>query len=44
MDLLPERIAGIILNRRTGAYAPDALRVLSIGLTLLGGAGMLLSF
>ena len=42
LDLLPERIAGIILNRRTGAYAPDALRVLSIGLTLLGGAGMLL--
>ena len=42
LDLLPERIAGIILNRRTDAYAPDALRVLSIGLTLLGGAGMLL--
>jgi len=42
LDLLPERIAGIILSRRTDAYAPDALRILSICLTLLGGAGMLL--
>ena len=39
--LLPQRIGEILLNRRTGAYAPDALRVLSIALALLGGAAML---
>ncbi|MGN0776240.1 MAG: YfhO family protein [Candidatus Ventricola sp.] len=39
---LPERIAQVIRNRRTGAYAGGALRTLSISLTLLGGAGMLL--
>ena len=39
---LPERIAQVIRNRRTGAYAGDALRALSIGLSLLGAAGMLL--
>ncbi len=40
--LLPDRIGEILLNRRTGAYAPDALRVLSIALSLLGGGAMLL--
>ena len=39
---LPERIAAILLNRRTGAYAGDAFRGLSIALTLLGGAALLL--
>lgn len=39
---LPQRIAEILLNRRTGAYAPDALRVLSIVLSLLGAGAMLL--
>ena len=42
LSALPERIAQIIRNRRTRAYAGDALRALSISLTLLGGAGMLL--
>lgn len=39
---LPERMASILLNRRTGAYAGDAFRVLSVALTLLGGGTMLL--
>ncbi|MBQ4264518.1 MAG: YfhO family protein [Clostridia bacterium] len=42
LSLLPARIAEIIANRRTGAYAPDSLRTLSILLSLLGAAGMLL--
>lgn len=36
------RIASAILLRRTGAYAPDALRVLSVVLTLLCGGAMLI--
>ena len=39
---LPGRAAQILLNRRTGAYAGDAFRALSIGLSLLGAGGMLL--
>lgn len=42
LSALPERIAQFIRHRRTGAYAGDALRALSVALTLLGGAGMLL--
>ena len=42
LSALPERIAQVIRNRRTGAYAGGALRALSIGLSLLGAAGMLL--
>ena len=42
LSLLPARIAKIISNRRTGAYAGDAFRVLSILLSLLGAGGMLL--
>lgn len=42
LSALPERVAQVIRNRRTGAYAGDALRALSIGLSLLGAAGMLL--
>ena len=40
--LLPDRLAQILLARRTGAYAPDALRSLSIALSLLGAGAMLL--
>jgi len=39
---LPESLGNLILNRRTGAYAGDAFRVLSIVLSLLGAGGMLL--
>ena len=39
---LPEAAARIIQNRKTGAYAPDAFRALSILLTLLGGGALLL--
>jgi len=39
---LPEQLASIVRNRRTGAYSSDAFRWLSIGLTLLGGSAMLL--
>ena len=39
---LPERLASIVRNRRTGAYSGDAFRWLSIALTLLGGGVMLL--
>lgn len=42
LGLLPQRLAEILLNRRTRAYAPDALRVLSVVLSLLGGGSMLL--
>lgn len=35
------RLAQFLLNRRTGAYATDVFRVLSISLTLLGGGVML---
>ena len=40
--ILPQRIGEILLARRTGAYAPDALRILSILLALLGAGAMLL--
>ena len=39
---LPGRAAQVLLNRRTGAYAGDAFRILSIVLSLLGAGGMLL--
>ena len=39
---LPQNIARILLNRRTGAYAPDALRMLSIVLSLLSAGVMAL--
>ncbi|MBQ7885865.1 MAG: YfhO family protein [Clostridia bacterium] len=42
LDLLPDRIGEILLNRRTDAYAPDALRALSVALSLLGGGATLL--
>ena len=42
LSLLPVRLGEIIANRRSGAYGPDALRVLSVSLSLLGGAAMLL--
>lgn len=42
LSLLPERAAQIIQNRRSGAYAGDAFRVLSLSLSLLGGGVMLL--
>lgn len=38
---LPVRLAAILQNRRTGAYAADAFRTLSIILSLLGAVGML---
>lgn len=41
LSLLPLRIAGFISARRTGAYAPDAFRMLSIAASLLGAGGML---
>ncbi len=41
LRLLPERLAQIILNRRTGAYADDIFRALSLALSLLGGGAML---
>ena len=40
--VLPDRIAEVLLNRRKGAYGPDALRILSVSLSLLGGGAMLL--
>jgi len=39
---LPQRIGEILQNRRTGAYAPDVFRALSIALSLLGAGAMLL--
>lgn len=42
LSALPERIAQLIRHRRTGAYAGDAVRALSVVLALLGAAGMLL--
>jgi len=42
LSLLPARVREIILNRKTGAYAKDAFRVLSLALSLLGGSAMLL--
>jgi len=42
VTLLPDKLAQIILGRRTGAYAGDAFRMLSIILSLLGAGGMLL--
>lgn len=38
----PGTLARVILNRRTGAYAPDAFRVLSLCFALLGGGVFLL--
>ena len=40
LDALPQRIAQILLSRRTQAYAPDSLRLLSIVLALLGAGAM----
>ncbi len=40
--LLPQRLGQLLLNRRTGAYAPDSLRILSVMLGLLGAGGMAL--
>ena len=37
---LPARIAAFLQNRRTGAYAGDVFRVLSLALSLLGGGAM----
>lgn len=42
LGLLPQRLTEILLNRRTGAYASDGLRILSVVLSLLGGGSMLL--
>jgi len=42
LSLLPARAASVIANRRTGAYAGDAFRALSILLSLLGAGVMLL--
>ena len=42
LSALPGHLAQILRNRRTGAYAGGALRALSIALSLLGAAGMLL--
>lgn len=39
---LPKRIVQLIANRRTKAYAPDVFRLLSLSLSLLGSAAMLL--
>ena len=41
LSLLPDRLAEILLNRRTDAYAPDSLRILSVVLSLLGAGAML---
>jgi len=41
LSLLPDRMESIVLTRRTGAYAPDAFRILSIALSLLGGGALL---
>ncbi|MCI7736282.1 MAG: YfhO family protein [Clostridiales bacterium] len=42
ISALGQRLAGVIQNRKTGAYAGDAFRALSLSLTLLGGFSMLL--
>ena len=42
VSLLPIRAQELIANRKTGAYASDAFRVLSLALSLLGGGAMLL--
>lgn len=42
LSLLPARIAQAVTNRRTGAYASDIFRVLSVSLSLLGALTMLL--
>ncbi|MGN0995789.1 MAG: YfhO family protein [Candidatus Ventricola sp.] len=39
---LPQRLAQLIANRKTGAYADDAFRVLAVSLSLLGAGAMLL--
>ena len=39
---LPQRIAQLIANRKTGAYAPGVFRMFAIALSLLGGGTMLL--
>ncbi|MBP3656778.1 MAG: YfhO family protein [Clostridia bacterium] len=39
---VPARIAQVIANRRTGAYAGDIFRVLSLALSALGAGAMLL--
>ncbi len=42
LSLLPDSLAQIVFSRRTGAYAGDAFRVLSISMSLLGAGCMLL--
>ena len=42
LDALPGRLAQLVRSRRTGAYAGDAFRALSVALSLLGGGAMLL--
>lgn len=42
LSLLPARAQTLIANRKTGAYAGDAFRALSLALSLLGGGAMLL--
>lgn len=42
LSALPAHMASLLLNRRTGAYAGDAFRALSIALTLLGGAALMI--
>ncbi len=41
LALLPQRVAQAIQGRRTGAYASDAFRILSLSLSLLGAGAML---
>ena len=42
LSLLPDSLAQIVLSRRTGSYAGDAFRILSVSMSLLGACGMLL--
>ena len=42
LAMLPARVAQLILNRKTEAYAADVFRTLSLALALLGGGVMLL--
>ncbi len=41
-DGLPGRLGEILAHRRTGAYAPDSFRVLSVVLSMLGAGAMAL--
>ena len=42
LSKLPQRIAELIRNRKTGAYAADVFRVLSLTLSVIGGGALLL--